>query len=193
MKRLMIASGLVLLVGCVSGGEEGTEAPKQDTSTVLLERYQSQAALDSDLQAAARETVEAMLDTYLACSHYEIVIMDDMGTAEAAAEGDSSEETTYTDTNVQEAGVDEADMVKTDGDYLYVATRDGVTVFQVSPASAFGQVGFYAQPDIDEMYRQDGQLVVISSSTDSDDRPQTVVSVVVVSDPTSPQLVWEKS
>lgn len=31
----------------------------------------------------------------------------------------------YSDTNIQEAGVDEADKVKTDGNYLYIAQQDG--------------------------------------------------------------------
>jgi hypothetical protein len=34
----------------------------------------------------------------------------------------------YSDTNVQEAGVDEADVVKTDGQYLYIASDDGFQV-----------------------------------------------------------------
>ena len=41
----------------------------------------------------------------------------------------------YSGTNVQVAGVDELDRVKTDGQYLYVASEDQVTIFLAYPAT----------------------------------------------------------
>jgi len=40
----------------------------------------------------------------------------------------------YSVTNVQVAGVDEADLVKTDGDYLYVVSGNNVTILKAYPA-----------------------------------------------------------
>lgn len=40
----------------------------------------------------------------------------------------------YSGTNVQVSGVDELDMVKTDGEYLYVASQGQVTIFLAYPA-----------------------------------------------------------
>lgn len=51
------------------------------------------------------------------------------GTEEASYNAPSANDTdTYTGTNIQEAGVDESDVVKTDGNYLYIAGDDKVTV-----------------------------------------------------------------
>ena len=41
--------------------------------------------------------------------------------------------TDYSDTNVQEEGVDEPDLVKTDGDYIYVAQRGELTILDSWP------------------------------------------------------------
>jgi len=40
----------------------------------------------------------------------------------------------YSGTNVQVAGVDEADLVKTDGEYLYVVSGNNVTILKAYPA-----------------------------------------------------------
>ena len=56
--------------------------------------------------------------------------------AEAAPEpsGESSEgPSDYTTTNVQEEGVDELDVVKTDGEYIYVAQDKGLHIVDSWP------------------------------------------------------------
>ncbi len=57
----------------------------------------------------------------------------------AAPAADSASTTSsplYTGTNVQVAGVDEPDIVKTDGTHLYVATSNAVTIIDAYPASS---------------------------------------------------------
>lgn len=48
----------------------------------------------------------------------------------------------FSGTNVQVAGVDEGDIVKTDGDYLYLATPEGVTVVRADPPAELRNVSF---------------------------------------------------
>ncbi len=57
---------------------------------------------------------------------------DDAATMSDAAEA--------TGTNVQEEGVDEADLIKTDGRYAYAIVDDVVKVVQVWPFDSFGLV-----------------------------------------------------
>jgi uncharacterized secreted protein with C-terminal beta-propeller domain len=58
-----------------------------------------------------------------------------------AAQGTSSISTevptasSYSDTNIQVQGVDEADIVKTDGSYLYIVSGDTIYIVQAQPAS----------------------------------------------------------
>ncbi len=50
------------------------------------------------------------------------------------ASGGGSGPSDWTETNVQEAGVDELDVVKTDGNYLYIASDSGLAVVRSWPA-----------------------------------------------------------
>jgi inhibitor of cysteine peptidase len=72
--------------------------------------------------------------------------------AESSYDSLSSNDTdSYTGTNIQEAGVDESDVVKTDGDYLYIAGNDTVAV--VSAATPMKIVSkITVNGSIDSMY-----------------------------------------
>ena len=53
----------------------------------------------------------------------------------APQEADSgSKNTEYSETNIQVEGVDEADIVKTDGEYIYVVSGNNVTIVKAYPA-----------------------------------------------------------
>lgn len=57
------------------------------------------------------------------------------GTTNGLASNTSPSTTGYSTTNNQVQGVDEADMVKTDGSYLYIASGDTIYIVQAQPAS----------------------------------------------------------
>jgi inhibitor of cysteine peptidase len=54
---------------------------------------------------------------------------------EAAADGETND-ISYSNTNVQVAGVDEADIVKTDGTYIYVMARNSIYIVQAYPTES---------------------------------------------------------
>ena len=60
----------------------------------------------------------------------------------AAADGDaeSSGSGNFSSTNVQELGVDEADVVKTDGEYLYMLVGSELRIIKAYPADAMAQI-----------------------------------------------------
>jgi len=74
-------------------------------------------------------------------------------------------ETDFSDTNVQVVGVDEADLVKTDGEYLYQVNKDRVIILKAYPAAemevvstlTFAEEAFQPQ----ELYIDEKNLVVI--------------------------------
>jgi len=76
----------------------------------------------------------------------------------------------YSTTNVQEAGVDEADIIKNDGKYIYVLRGNTVRILQAVPAENLQEVGrinieeagFFPQ----EMYLDGSTLTVIGYSQD---------------------------
>ncbi|MDD2211495.1 MAG: beta-propeller domain-containing protein [Clostridia bacterium] len=74
----------------------------------------------------------------------------------------------YSETNVQVAGVDEADLVKTDGEYLYQVNKGRVLILKAYPSAEMQVVSTltFAEENYQplEIYVDDQYLVVIGSS-----------------------------
>ena len=100
----------------------------------------------------------------------------------------------FTTTNIQEAGVDEPDIVKNDDKWMYVLQGDSVKILKAWPAQEMTQVadiqleGGYGQG----MFLQDGKLILFSNVYRYGyDRPfgGTHIAVYDVSDPAEPRLL----
>ena len=118
-----------------------------------------------------------------------------------------SEQNRYSQTNTQVAGVDEADAVKTDGEYLYqirvedliISRLDGAQSAQVARLQSdfAGEKGDYVS-----IYLWGDRLVVLRTNEsnvrrknmtaeDSDDRMITGAEIYDVTDPASPRKITE--
>ena len=98
--------------------------------------------------------------------HYDFL----SGGDEATGDGNS-----HSTTNVQVSGVDEQDIVKTDGDYIYVASFNGVSVVDAYPPADMEVVSELSLEDIvpfktdnvsvyvSGLYLAGGKLVVLAS------------------------------
>jgi hypothetical protein len=75
----------------------------------------------------------------------------------AAGDGDAAG---YSQTNLQEAGVDEADVVKTDGAYLYVASGAGFEIVAIAGEMSVAATGQVAGP-VEALYLYGEKLVVL--------------------------------
>ena len=86
---------------------------------------------------------------------------------------------------MQEVGVDEGDIVETDGEFVYVANSDGLRIVSVANAEVV------AEPELPQGGHQlllDGdRLVVVTSSWSGS--ADTIVSLFDVADPTDPALL----
>jgi inhibitor of cysteine peptidase len=86
-----------------------------------------------------------------------------------SAESDSMDEGDYSRTNVQVEGVDEADVVKTDGKYIYQVNNQRVIIVRAYPSTEmnivdvldFSRQNFFPR----ELYVDESYLVVIGTST----------------------------
>lgn len=118
------------------------------------------------------------------------------GMAEQSSDG------SYSDTNVREEGVGEADIVKTDGKNLYILSGGnsrsvkivGITGEQMEE---LGEIQLDEDCQISEIYVEDGRLAVLYSRTEYSDgetgydgyfRNYTCTDVYDVSDPSEPEL-----
>jgi len=103
----------------------------------------------------------------------------------------------FSDTNLQEAGVDEADVVKTDGVHFFIAAKGQLRIVKARPPEDLAVVGQVEVPgQVEAMYLYDGKAVVLSSVSGVPGEQlafaadgQTAVTVFDVSDVTEPTIV----
>ncbi|MFT4308286.1 MAG: beta-propeller domain-containing protein [Candidatus Woesearchaeota archaeon] len=97
---------------------------------------------------------------------------------------------TYTDTNVQVEGVDEADILKTDGNHLYTIVGRSVAIIKTLPSNETEQIASIAFDwNPHGLFLKDDLLYVIGSEWDT--RTYTIVVGYDVTDPTTPERVFE--
>jgi hypothetical protein len=118
----------------------------------------------------------------------------------------------YSTTNIQVQGVDEGDIVKTDGEYLYIVRNGYVTIVKVQPGDEMDVIGnvMFDQRDSfspSQVYLDGDRLVALGSSYRNEDGPmpmlkmapdmwppypmgssRTVVQIIDVSDPAKPEV-----
>ncbi|TRO53195.1 hypothetical protein E2P71_06590, partial [Candidatus Bathyarchaeota archaeon] len=108
--------------------------------------------------------------------------------------------TDYSGTNIQVEGVDEADMVKTDGEYIYYARGNQVIILKAYPAEDAGIVArIELENYVSAIYIGGDKLVVFSASeyyyymsrSSEEHGPQTLLTVYDVSDRSNPEKARE--
>lgn len=114
------------------------------------------------------------------------------------AEGDSSPSapSDYSTTNIQEAGVDEPDLVKTDGEFIYMSTSDTLRIVQSWPVEDSQEVGqVRLSGNTSDLFLHGDRMIAYSSDyieRDGGWAPVTTIDVIDVSDRTAPEVVATK-
>lgn len=106
----------------------------------------------------------------------------------------------YSQTNNQVAGVDEADIIKTDGRYIYALAKNELSIIKADPAdsaSVVSKITFKSRPQ--EIFIKDNFLAVFGSDTQIYDQivyqsfrrqnPYAFFKVFDISDPANPKQV----
>ena len=110
---------------------------------------------------------------------------DTVGGAEPPKSEDSGNPT-YSGTNTQEIGVDEGDVVETDGKHVFVVSQDGVRIVDVVSATVIATIA--ELPAGTHQLLLDGtRLLVVSQSWNSSE--DTIVSLYDVNDAANPTLL----
>ncbi len=128
--------GLLLLGGCPrppGGGDEGKAALRRFSSQdELLSYFKSQARAQSNRYT--RGALGTLFDT--------LALAPAAGGAGAAEDGaGNSSGTPYSTTNLQEEGVDESDLFKSDGAHFYIARNRTLRIVRAAPNLGLAQVG----------------------------------------------------
>ncbi len=175
-----VLSGLALAVAALAGCEgsvDGTEPYQVGSVSARLTRAQSCQDLLERLQADAEAKVR--LNAQLAHDQTTMtqrgggVVLDgnmelDAPSASGADDGSqAASPENYSETNTQVEGVDEADIVKTDGEHIYLLHGDQLFVLDSWPADATSvaaQVKIEGYPI--EMFVTEGRALVYSQADD---------------------------
>ena len=129
--------------------------------------------------------------------------IEDAATTESTADGGStpyngSAENGYSDTNVREEGVGEADIVKTDGKRLYIAVGQKVEIVGIESTDMeeLSEIRLEDDRYVSELYVQDDRLIVLYTRTEYNDgetgddgfySDYTCADVYDISDGTNPE------
>jgi len=130
-----------------------------------------------------------------------------MVTEGSAMDGSGGEVVDYSQTNVQVAGVDEPDIVKTDGTYLYIVSGNKVIIVKAYPAKDAvieGEITFDEYVTVHNIFISGSRLVVFATTYDhpvykaliEDDvvssswysSPDTYVKIFDIEDMKNPEL-----
>lgn len=152
MKKLCLILSIVLLLGgCYLAEVPGANPPPEDeTADILLPVVETADNLLKLLESRPQKNI----------------------TAEGAPESEfraatASQDSTYSATNVQVQGIDEGDVVKTDGSYLYHIAGNKVLITQAWPLEITREIkveGFLPNT----LYVDENYLVVIGVQTEED-------------------------
>lgn len=207
---LLVLFGLVMTGGC-SLDHGGTEVGNPESSSPygIPDNMTTFSSVEA-LAAYLKEQYAGNVDAYTGYGYMDVieVAMPDLALAEGGMAADN-----YTQTNVQEEGVDESDKVKTDGEYLYIAGRNSVSVIQVTPADDM-QISspINVRGTVDSLYLTNDLLIILYTPESGDGqyvtydfigpaealmpyyipvRARTGVMILDVSDPTHPTTIKE--
>ncbi|OXM84154.1 beta-propeller domain-containing protein [Paenibacillus rigui] len=110
----------------------------------------------------------ALEDSSVAVQREPVTTMKEKSAASVPAAAPSNPAPSYSTTNVQVEGVDESDMIKTDGTYIYQVNRNRVIITEAYPADRMKVVQALTFEDVNfraaELYIDDKQMVVIGST-----------------------------
>ena len=124
------------------------------------------------LKVGSREELLALIDSMEEAPMEEAVrepVMENQAPAMDGSAGARDDSKDFSNTNEQVEGINEADIVKTDGTYIYVATRDSVKIYRANDGRPVltdsmevmldKETGEYIE--FTELYLDEGKLVVL--------------------------------
>ncbi|RME36880.1 MAG: hypothetical protein D6788_10685 [Planctomycetota bacterium] len=177
-RRLIAVSMLLMLPGCGVLERLGLIGPKETGSSKLIP-FQSEKELTDYIRSQVQERGAALrtFDTAVEPSvsvlenrNGAAPVMADAGTSGASASEPAAPPADFSQTTIQEAGVDEADVVKTDGTYVYAirntATEARLTIARIFPPDQLALMGEMSLEGYGrELYLHDGKVIALSEQS----------------------------
>lgn len=148
----------ILMVGCNSSS--GTQ---KDSPEVSLATFRSEQELESYLKEQFATSVLSRAAYNFGMISMPVFLGDtELAQSDAGGSQTGAAANNFTQTNVQETGVDEADRVKTDGVYMYVAGLQKVSIINAVPPEAMSVVSKVdVLGTVNSLYLFDNILIIL--------------------------------
>jgi len=208
--RVLLVTGFVSVAALIGGCPLlGPASPSTDSGKLVP--FQSAQELVSwfsrQNQGPVRRAVGAFTQNVAAP-----LAADEANAGSVGSAGGSDAATPFSGTNLQEEGVDESDVMKSDGSHFYLAKGSSVRVVRATPLDTLQEVGrVNLGGPVDSLYLRGSTLIALSQRyRDSGGAPinggapvmieiwppyalaaSVVVSEIDISDPTTPTIVNE--
>ncbi len=171
--RYVIAALAIASIVWLAGNMVPNVIPSPPAEKIELNTFKSYSELENYIKTNT-ETARGWfgLPIGLPVTATQMNKADTAGAASPATESSSS----YSQTNVQVEGVDEADIVKSDGTYLYIVRQDSVTgagellivkAYPVEEAKVLSKISWGNNKYISGIYINEDKLVVFISTWDN--------------------------
>lgn len=104
----------------------------------------------------------------------------------------------HSTTNVMTDGVDESDVVKTDGKYIYMVEDGQISITDITDGKPKEEQilrpDFESPSDsIEELYVNDGNMVIITNHLNDEENDETICYSYDITDPSKPQFIGKSS
>lgn len=166
--KLGLCLGALGVVALISGGcppVSPWNPPGSGSGTARLVPFSSSSELASYFKNQASASHSGTFINRLFGGGVPVFAEGDAAPSAGGPGGGDDASTSFTSTNIQEAGVDEADIVKTDGTYLYIASGATLRIVRAVPAGELAAIGRVDFDDgyVNELYLYGDRAIAIVS------------------------------
>lgn len=144
------------------------------TAQIYKEMESLPTLTESKLKEMIKKQKEPFIPRMLFGNELQVIEERSMATDEADGNKAADAGTDFSETNIQVTGVDEADIMKTDGKYLYQLTNDGTLIIsQIFPAENMQVMTSknFQNFNPENIYLHDNRIVVIGSHVEQNPIP----------------------
>ncbi|MBU3904926.1 MAG: beta-propeller domain-containing protein [Nanoarchaeota archaeon] len=191
MRKILVLS-LVVLIVIVSGCINDTNIPDDNQIINDTEILDLSAQDKVDKFSTCTEMKEFIKTNFEADGYYRTYAIEgEMTVTTGATESTSGSaaSTDYSTTNIQVEGVDEADIVKNDGKYIYVVSGKKVVIVNAYPvenAEILSEIDFDYQPH--EIFINGDKLIVFGNENYNYDSQKMFIKTYDLSNRSAPVL-----
>ncbi|MBW2985783.1 beta-propeller domain-containing protein [Candidatus Woesearchaeota archaeon] len=170
-KKSMIIVGMLILLVALAACNELPVKPDDilPTTSSKLEKFNSCDKLIDAFEEAQKSGQGNMWRTFGG----DMMVAEAMVKTSAVPTADSGAQRDYSETNIQVEGVDEADIIKTDGDYIYAVSGNKLYVARAYPAEDAELISVTEFKDFNpnELFIQGDRLLMFGSSSHDNIKP----------------------